>query len=134
MSRPVNWPSRLAAFMQERRATAFDWQTNNCALFAADWIMRLTGRDPAADLRGRRWTQWSVAHWLREMGGLAALADARLGPRASVVSARRGDVVLTLIRHHPCLGICLGSRVAFISPGGLVLWPLTRGSAAWRID
>jgi hypothetical protein len=134
MHRPIDWPARLAAFLAERRHVTFDWAANNCALFAADWIVRLTGRDPAADLRGRRWTPWSVAHWLREVGGLAALADVRLGPRVPVVQARRGDVVAVRLRSHPCLGICTGSRVALVSPDGLVLWPLTRGLAAWRID
>ena len=134
MSRPIDWPARLAAFMQERRTITFDWTTNNCGLFAADWIARLTGCDPAADLRGRRWTPWTVTRWLREVGGLSALADARLGPRVPVVQARRGDIVSSLIRHSPCLGVCLGSKVAFVGPAGIELWPLKRCSAAWRID
>ena len=46
------WPEHLIAFLSERRGRPFAWGSNDCCLFAADWIRTATGYDPAAKVRG----------------------------------------------------------------------------------
>lgn len=48
MARLLILPEFIAAAARE----SFAWGERDCAMFVADWVHRVTGRDPAADLRG----------------------------------------------------------------------------------
>ena len=71
MKRLEDWPERLAAFVEARRAMPFRWGQNDCALFAADAVAAVTGVDLA-----ERWR------------GLWARMQARLFRRAPLPTAR----------------------------------------------
>ena len=50
--RREDWPERLLAFARSRERQPFVWGTNDCALFAADAALAMTGHDFAAPFRG----------------------------------------------------------------------------------
>ena len=121
----------------------------DCSLFIGDWVARVTGRDPAAELRG---TYASEAEWralVDAAGGLPRLVGLCL-ERAGLAAvnpgaARAGDVGVVEI---PALGsadepfIC-GAVCTGPGPQGLPRWvtKLARGItrlravplAAWKV-
>lgn len=92
-----DWPDRLAAFVHARRRLPFVWGSNDCAIFACDGWLALTGVDLAATFRGRYDTAAGAAralraHGCRDLAGLAVLMAGRHGiaevaPRAAGRSA-----------------------------------------------
>lgn len=79
---------------QERRAQPFAWGVRDCLTWAADSLHAWTGRDIAADVRGRYHSAATAAELLRHVGGLRALAM-RAGQHVSrLEDMQTGDVVL----------------------------------------
>jgi hypothetical protein len=91
-----NWPERLARCIAAARTRRFAWGAHDCALFAADCVQSMTGRDPAGAYRGRYRTALGVARLLRQRNSdLAGAWTAALGaPLANPAYAQRGDVVV----------------------------------------
>lgn len=129
----IDRPERLHDYIASRRDTPFAWGRHDCALFAADWVQALTGADPAEGLRGRYRTALGAARLIKREGGLEAIAEARLGERINPRLAQRGDVVLLDGSHGPTLGVCLGVDAAAPGADGLMLVPMRRAQAAWRV-
>jgi hypothetical protein len=128
----------LAAFLRAELVRDFVWGRSDCMLFCADWIARVTGADPAADLRGTYATRAGAAHVIAAHGGLAALMRARLARLGAIIEAAEVapcDVVLTTMigaagRPDPCGGIVVGPghAIACRAPRGLFVAPgLKRG-------
>lgn len=154
--RPEDWERRLLDFVEARRTVPFVWGTNDCALFAADWVAALTGEDPAAWFRGRYTTEGGAARallaWCKGQGldlRLAGSAGERFTARLEAVAtdilgaplntpllAQRGDVVS---RDGDdglgCLGVVLGALAAFPRrvPGGVVRAPVMGCRTAWAV-
>lgn len=80
--------------MLKRPGPAFAWGRHDCFLWVADAVHALTGRDPAADLRGTYSTACGALRRLRALGGMQALAAQRFGPQVPVAQAQAGAVVL----------------------------------------
>jgi hypothetical protein len=135
--RPHHWPALLADFIRARRARAFDWSAHNCAFFACDWLLLVTGLDPAKKYRRRCTNALAAARLLKNGGGLLALsaaAFARAGwPQIPPASARRGDLATTATPEGPALGVVIGTTIAHPGPAGLVFSPLAAATCAWRI-
>lgn len=85
---------RLQYLLLARHDQPFAWGWRDCAMFAADAVHAVTGRDPAADLRGSYFSARQAVRTIRQHGGLQGLADARLGPRIAALDAVDGDVAL----------------------------------------
>lgn len=128
-----DWPERLAALIEERQAIPFAWGKNDCATFAADVALDLTGDDPLHDLRGRWDSEFSAARVLVELGGMRAAVDARL-PCVPVAMAHRGDVALVEQGDEQLLGVIVGERVACVSRDGIEYVPRDRAVCAWSIE
>lgn len=129
--RVVDWPERLAAFLEARRVTRFEWVRSDCATWAAAWIEECTGRKvfepPYSDVHG-------AAHYIAERGGMLAACTEVLGPPISnPASALRGDVALVMIEERQCLGVVAGEYVAGPSSTGMSLASRSAITAAWRI-
>lgn len=93
--RLAGWQADLPRFLEERRDMAFAWGENDCALYAADWVLRMTGEDPGAEYRGRYRGAAGAARVMRRIagGGVVAVATRAFGPpAASPFLARRGDI------------------------------------------
>lgn len=138
--RRQDWPSRLFAFIEERRHAPFEWGRQDCCLFVCDGILTITGLDPAAKIyRGKYHDKLGAARLLKKHGGVEAVAEkvcAELGfvelPHPAL--AQRGDVaVLDTTEHGPALGLCVGAQLAAAGPDGLTFSPLGAARRAWRI-
>ena len=133
MKRTQDWQIRFEAFIAERRARPFAWGSNDCAIFAADAVMAITGCDPApAGLRAHR-TEKQALRALQRHGGLIGIATAALGQPTPASQAAAVDVVLSKSGKRDMLSICNGSTVFAPSAAGLVSLALDRDSVCWRV-
>ncbi len=116
MTRHPDWPERLKAAIEDARDLPFAWGTNDCALFACNVILEITGVDFAAEFRGRYDDRRGAIRTLNEIAGLGleALAD-HLAEKHNIAEvpvafAQRGDVMLMDMPTGPALGICAHDR------------------------
>jgi hypothetical protein len=131
IARRDNWPDLLAAYIEERRNAPFAWGSNDCCLFAADWIQIATGRDIAAQWRGSYTTALGARRALDEGGGIERLVEQEGGIRIQTGLAQRGDLVAQDFPVGIALGICVGPLAAFVSQNGIEFVPLSKASI-WR--
>ena len=136
--RRPDWPERLAETVASARERPFAWGRHDCALFAADCVLAMTGYDPAAPFRGRYSTARGAARSIRRVTGAreigVAFGDALLGPRlTSPMLAQRGDLVLVPTPEGPAFGVVLPLGVMVVAERGLVEYPLTAALVGWRI-
>jgi hypothetical protein len=135
LTRPADWPERLAAFIEGRRLVPFAWGSNDCCCFAADAVQALTGVDLAAAFRGTYDTEFGAARALLDHGSVLALATAMLGePRELPKLAQRGDVVWYAQDDRQMLGIVVGNG-EWCGPGeqGLAFNPMDDVAVVWRV-
>lgn len=135
VTRREDWPERLLAFLEARRATPFAWGTNDCALFGADAALAMTDHDFAAPFRGRYTTARGALRELRRNGveNLAGYLTQVLGEPIAPTLARRGDVVMFEAVEGLALAVVAGSQAAAAGPGGLTWIPLACWQQAWRV-
>lgn len=132
-ARRDNWPKLLAQFIEARRAQPFAWGSNDCCIFAADWVEICTGEDYAKSWRGRYSSAIGAVRFLDQAGGLEALVDALGLQRVAPQLAGRGDIIAQEAGRGVTLGICLGVTTAFAAKTGLVFGPITNVETAWKI-
>ena len=143
MRRFEDWPERLIAYIDAEAASSFRWGITDCAFFAANGVLAMTGRDFLAAYRrrpggpGRYTTKRGAAMALKRRDGtLRAGMERRFGAAVGWTRARRGDVVLmeTDEAFGEALGLCLGRQSAFRDPReGLVFVDTCEVSAAWAV-
>jgi hypothetical protein len=136
MRRYPDWPERLAAFIETRRAEPFAWGSNDCGLFAADAVRAIYGIDLAHDLRGAYHSEEGAK---QAVGGAlepyaericAAFGFEEIRP----LFAQRGDVVLWRTEQGPTLGIIgLNGPALFLTPTRLIEVPVRALDRAWRV-
>ena len=109
----------------------FAWGENDCCTFACDAVQAMTGQDPAHGLRSHR-TALEAAEVLRDGGGVAGLAEARLGAEIPPRLAAVGDIGLAQLDGRDTLLVCGGTM--WVGPGadGLVNVPGSAIVRAWR--
>lgn len=133
MTRLPDWGQRFDAALLEHMGTSFEWGRHDCALFAADMVLAVTGVDPAADLRGHTSARQAL-RVLRSHGGPAALASRLLGPSAPAREAVCGDVVLARTGATEGFAVCLdGQRALAPSRIGLGVIPMRDAVCCWRV-
>jgi hypothetical protein len=67
----------LPDYLDEVARRPFKPGSLDCAIFMADWIMRVTGRDPIADKRGAYSTADQYRELLKAEGGIVKACHAR---------------------------------------------------------
>jgi hypothetical protein len=106
----------------------------DCGVFMADWVKRLTGIDPIADVRGRYDSERQFLRILRREGGFEVACAARLtaiGFRETKTAAA-GDIVVVLapytirrgkLQRRPTGALCVaaGQHAVVTSDIGLVI-------------
>lgn len=116
----------VAISLANARTHAFDWADRNCALWCADYALRLTGRDPGAAWRTPCRSGAAVMRQVRREGGLAAVVgDALVAAGWAVMGPgkpRRGAIVVSRLKTDADNQV----EVAGIDLGG--------GLAAFRLD
>ncbi|MDV7272085.1 hypothetical protein RYZ20_14410 [Thioclava sp. A2] len=133
--RVENWERLLAEAIEAARLRPFAWGIHDCPTFAFETRTTLTGGDDTAALwRGRYSTALGGERVMRRLGwtSLEDMGRALLGdPRASVLLAGRGDIVLADTGLG--FGICVGASAVGMAPAGLVAVPLTSCRLAWAV-
>jgi len=137
MTRPEDWPERLAAFVEARRATPFAWGTQDCMMFAADAVLVLRDVDIMTQYRGAYQTEAEGDALLDRDGGMEAILAtaaqaAGLAERAPKL-ARRGDLVLVEHGNLLMAGIVIGTAVAVTGSDGLAFVPTRMITRAWAV-
>lgn len=127
----------ILAVLAERRRAPFAWGSADCATFAADCALALTGVDPLAGVRGRYKTALGARRILDREGwhDVAGLAAAKF-EEIPVALAAVGDwaiVTTTEDGNEPSLGVVFGTNVACRFEHEVGLVPLTRASRAFRV-
>jgi len=128
-----DWQLRFEAFLAARRAMPFAWGSNDCAIFATDCVLALTGRDVALpELRLHINAKQALAA-IKSHGGLGSIATAALGQPVPVLLAQIGDVVLCKSGKRDMLAICNGGTA--IAPGraGMVSVSMDAAALCWRV-
>ena len=130
-----DWPERLAAFVEARRALPFAWGTNDCCMFIGDAMLALTGVDRAAPWRGAYSSEAGAQRFIDGAGGLLHLvrqAHAMVGAaEIDPEFAQRGDTALITLRNMPSVGVVLDGVVAAPGLRGLEFVPVTLATHAW---
>lgn len=133
MERFPDWPTRLAAFIETRRARVFSWSESDCCLFVCDAVEAMTGIDPGARWRGLYSSEKGARRLLRDNGGVVGLATLAFGPAVPAALAGRGDVVLIDTPDGEALGLSLGGIVAAQGRSGLLFLPSSSAKAGWKV-
>jgi hypothetical protein len=136
----------LYPFFLSRSNTPFTYGQNDCAFFAADAILAMTGTDLLADFRGQYSDGPSALRAIKSITGGSSIADAvewvtekhGLNALPGPLYAQRGDLVLCNYKDGgedvEFLGIvALDGTVAIPGAKGLTRLPLTAALKAWRI-
>jgi hypothetical protein len=129
--RHADWPTRLARFIEQRRAKPFAWGEQDCCTFSADAVLCMTDTDPMADLR--HVSTAASARRLLKRHPLADLTAERLGAMQSATLTQRGDVVLIEQKSERLLGVCLGGQWAAPGPDGLVFGLMGAAIGSWPV-
>lgn len=122
----------------------WQWGFTDCTLFAADWVVEATGKDPGADLRGTYFDADRANSILRAAGGADRLVGAKLsalgfqrvqqpqdGDIGIVVALTGFDVGGVEIKQIPA--IRFGPLWAVMSARGPMVKSLEWTGLAWRI-
>lgn len=121
----------LARFIEERRRMPFAWGSNDCCLFAADWVLAATGRDIAAEYRGRYSSALPAMRFVEAGGGVEAMVERAGGRIVHPSLAHRGDIIARDVGNGIGLGVCIGSLAAFVGKDGLQFVAFNQASC-WR--
>lgn len=139
MSRPADWPERLAAEIEAARATPFAWGRHDCFTWAARVVLRLGGADL---MRGLHDTWTSEAEALQVMRALGPDMTCAVGALCrgagmqpvGTLCAHRGDLVVLSTPGGDCAGICTGRSAMVVGKTGLVAVSMNRHAlAAWVV-
>ncbi|BAB53674.1 DUF6950 family protein [Mesorhizobium japonicum] len=121
----------------------WQWGYTDCTLFAADWVVAATGKDPGADLRGTYFDADAAVAILRACGGAERLVGAKLSALGfqRVQTPRDGDIGMVRaltgfdagveVKEIP--GIRFGPLWAVMSARGAIVKHLEWTGVAWRI-
>lgn len=132
MARLPDWPQRFRAELARQAQTPFDWETDNCALRAADMAQAITGRDWAPEFRGK--SKADQVKLLRKAGGLAALLADKCGEAIPPAQARRADVAIVQTQTGRAAGIIDPPHIWAAGPAGNVRLNLEDAIAAFKVD
>lgn len=108
------------------KSLRFIWGETDCMMCVADWILRVTGRDPAADMRGSYDSRGSCQRetgFLRDPVAAVEKCLATIGGLPRVQEPRKGDIAVILAwdaegRVGPCGAIWMGDAWGCKGPSG----------------
>lgn len=140
LTRKSGWEGLLSQYIQDNLDRRQEWGQADCSMFVCDWVLQVTGADPAKDFRGKYKTKAGAARAIKkfagDLDGVAERIAGRLGMEETVpLKARRGDVVMVKGNGGNALGIIdmSGMAVAVQGKDGLEFVPAVHALKAWRV-
>lgn len=114
--------SPLADFLATGAKTPFVWGSEDCCLFACDWVLSQRAVDPARRYRGSYRTERGAYRVIRRAGGFLAMVEAEMAAAGLMETSDPlpGDVGVVETEQREALAIC--SRVGWVAkaPRGIV--------------
>lgn len=132
MVRVKNWDKLLSQYIQEMRKQPFVWGVNDCVLFAARGLFKLTDVDFFSQYLPYE-NEEQARDIIEEAGGLEDLVSRHLGnPHHNYKNAYRGDLAIVEIPEQT-LGLVddSGQFVACVGKNGLNRIPLKHAKTIW---
>lgn len=129
--RVAGWESALSRLVGSRLAMPFAWGRNDCATFAADAVLAITGVDRLEAMRGRWHDTRSAMTFSRSLGGLVRAVTSTGLESIPPALMRDGDIAV-FMGQGETLAVCLGDRLATPGKSGLVYSDM-KAKAAWRV-
>lgn len=146
MQRTEDWPEKMNAAIDAKRAAAAEWGVFDCCLFPADVVQAMTGVDCAAEFRGKYTDADGAFALIQPYGGTLATLLEDLAERHGwtewphVNYAQRGDVLLLSpnviageARFGGVMAICIGHRAMFVGQHRLLVTSMEHAVRAWHI-
>lgn len=129
-----HWRSALSKCIEEALQRPFEWGRHDCALFAADAVLAMTGVDPAEGWRGRYSTPRGAIRVLRRDGydDHIAYAEGYL-PEVHPARAAMGDIVMVETPVGVALGVLTGAVIAVPDADGLGFVPRVMAHRAFHV-
>lgn len=133
--RKQDWAERLSRFTLGRMQTPHEWGVHDCAIFAADAVLEMTGEDPMQDLRGSYDSPVSAARVVRQ-AGFESLGDmiADRFEECPPAMVRRGDLILADGEMGEFIAVVTGHTAVGPAAFGLSHVPITEARRAYRVD
>ena len=134
MERFEDWPQRLTRCAIEAQSRPFVWGAHDCATFAADCVLEMTGVDLIEGMRGRYDGPISAAKLIKNEG-FDDLGDIVSGilEEIDVDRCARGDVVLCEGEEGDFLAIVVGLTAVGPTEAGLRHVPLPAAKRGFRV-
>ncbi|MEL7281343.1 MAG: hypothetical protein AAGK79_13370 [Pseudomonadota bacterium] len=124
----------LDAIKADWRRTSFVWGHSDCILSVCDYVLRVSGRDPAAPWRGTYHDEAGAEDLCQTYGGVLGIFRHGMQKAGFDTCARApGCPVVIDFFGREMAGIDLGKRVMLRMEGrGIVEWP-AEPKEAWSI-
>ncbi|HVH49968.1 MAG TPA: hypothetical protein VM760_08860 [Sphingomicrobium sp.] len=125
----------LGEFIRAAAAMRFSWECFGCAALPAQWVERVTGKDPFAGMPECR-TEAEVNEAVASSGGMLALWDRQLAGIARRTIPQVGAVGLAQLPDGMQMaGIVSDTRWVFLTEQGIRAMPIQpqRVIATWCI-
>ncbi len=130
----LNWQKDLASLLRERQNTPFEWGENDCCLFVSDCILAMTGKDVAAEYRGRYTTEIGAKRVLNRLhGSIENVLDEKF-ERVPASHAQRGDLIMFDSELGKTMGILWSSELWSVGLEGACVVSEYQALSAWRVD
>lgn len=130
MSRLSDWQQRMTEALMNRRHNPGD-----CAIFAADMVLAMTGEDHATGFRGRYATIRGGIRKLRAAGYRDHVSFVEYHfTEIELVQALPGDIMVIDADEGLALGIVQGSGGVYVpTPTGIGIVPVSTAVRAFRV-
>ena len=123
----------LSGHAMAAASTPFRYGQCDCTLWVADWVLLITGRDPAGPWRGRYASRLGWLRLARREGGLVAGAERALWSlgwhRIDPAAARLGDVGIVPLRGAE--GMAIRGATGWLVKSGDGLYRTPSALVAW---
>lgn len=124
--------ARLTTYLADCARRPFAEGSHDCALFAAGAVQAMTGRDIAAEWRGR---------YISTRGGLRVLRRAGFADHIALAAhhfpvthrPRIGDLAAVPTEQGPALGVVQGLHIYLLAESGLALVPLSAATQFFEV-
>lgn len=133
MSRVEDWENALLATVAQWQCARFSWGQRDCAHFAADIVLALTGVDVAQKFEHLYHSELTAKTLLDVRGGIIPAACQVLGASVAPLTARRGDIVAVKAPQGHALGVVMGAEAVALTTEGLRPFSPGYWQACWRV-